>query len=213
MAGSRFRLPTALGLVIGLAGLVLQFGLTVPAFLAAGRWLPDALITFFSFYTILTNLVLVLIYLSALTTSPWLGLFRHPLTRAMMVAVMALVCGFYHLLLSGLYQFDGLLHVANVTLHYITPSVYALWWLFVSPHGGLRWLDIGVMLVPTLAYFFYILARGAIVSEYPYPILEVNNLGYGAVFLNALAVAAVLALLCFIVVTLDHLLAQRRPIV
>jgi hypothetical protein len=209
----RFRLPTALGLAIGVAALVLQFGLTVPAFLSAGRWLPDALITFFSFYTILTNLVLVLIYLSALTAAPWLDIFRHPVTRAMMVAVMALVCGFYHLLLSGLWQPEGLFRIADVTLHYITPIVYALWWLFVSPHGGLRWLDIGVMLVPTLVYFFYILVRGVIVSEYPYPILEANNLGYGAVFINALVVAAVLAVLCSLVVALDHLLARRRTIV
>jgi hypothetical protein len=208
--GPRVRLPTVLGLVIGAAAIALQFYLSMTAYLGAGRWLPDALITFFSFYTILTNLTLVLIYLSELTTTAWLAIFRHPVTRAMMVGVMLLVMGFYHLLLSGLWAPEGLLRIADVTLHYITPIVYVIWWTFVAPHGGLAWREIGIMIVPTLVYFGYILARGAIVSEYPYPILEANTLGYGTVFINAVVVAAVLAVLFALVIALDGLLARRK---
>lgn len=204
------RLLTLVGLLIGASGLLLQAGLTIPAYLGAGRWLPDALITFFTFYTILSNLTLVLIYLSELHPAGWLRVFRHPVVRGMMVAVMLLVCGFYHQLLAGLWSPEGAFRVADVTLHYVTPVYYLVWWLAAQRHGELGYGDIAFMLVPTFIYFLWVLLRGAVVAEYPYPILEANTLGYGQVAVNALFVAAFLATMSLLVVAADRALARRR---
>jgi hypothetical protein len=204
------KLLTYLGLLVGAFGLLLQFAISIPSYLAAGRWLPDALITFFSFYTILTNIALVLVYLSQVTAIGWLRPLRHPVARAMMVAVMVLVCGFYHLLLADLWDPQGLFLVADITLHYVTPVLYLAWWLVAQRHGGVGYGDIPMMLLPTLVYFVWVLARGAVVSEYPYPILAVNELGYGAVVVNALFVAAFLAVVSMLVIALDRQLARRQ---
>ncbi|KKB10496.1 hypothetical protein VE25_17285 [Devosia geojensis] len=206
------KLLTYLGLLVGAFGLVLQFAISIPSYLAAGRWLPDALITFFSFYTILTNIALVLIYLSQVTAIGWLRPFRSPVVRAMMVAVMVLVCGFYHLLLADLWDPEGLFRVADVTLHYVTPILYLVWWLFAHRHGELGYTDIPAMLLPTLVYFLWVLARGAVVGEYPYPVLAANELGYGAVVVNALFIAAFLAVGSMLVIAVDRLLAGRQAI-
>ncbi|WIJ26704.1 Pr6Pr family membrane protein [Devosia sp. RR2S18] len=202
------RLNAGIGLVIGAAALVLQFMLSVPA-TADSRGLPFALLSFFSFFTILSNLTLVLIYLSELTSHRWLEWFRHPVTRAMMVAVMGLVTIFYHLLLSGLWQPEGLYLIADRLLHYATTLIYWLWWWRFVPHGRVDWRDLPTMLLPTLVYFGYILLRGAFLNEYPYPILEVGRLGYATVLLNGLIVALGLAVLCAVTIAFDKLLARK----
>ena len=64
------------------------------------------------------------------------------------------------------------------------------------------------MIVPTLVYFFYAMARGAWVQEYPYPILNAAKLGYAQVGINALYMTAFLAALALAVIAADMLLAR-----
>ncbi|HEV7344579.1 MAG TPA: Pr6Pr family membrane protein [Devosia sp.] len=202
------RFNAAIGFTIGLGALILQFALTVPAAMET-RSLPLALIYYFSFFTILTNLVLVLIYLSELAPRLPLAWLRRPVARGMMVAVMGLVTLFYHFLLAGSWDPQGPYLIADRLLHYATTLIYWIWWWRFVLHGQLAWRDLPVMLVPTVIYFGYTLLRGALVSEYPYFILEVGQLGYPAVFLNAVIVAAGLAVLSAIVIAIDRLLARR----
>jgi len=118
---------TWLGFAIGLAALILQFTLTMQLRLAAGDSIPGALVYFFSYFTILTNLMLVLIYLSELTSWRWLGWWRWPSTQAMMFGAILLVMVFYHFLLAGLWDPQGWQKVADVSLHYATPIIYFAW--------------------------------------------------------------------------------------
>ncbi|MDB5563137.1 MAG: hypothetical protein JWN11_2555 [Hyphomicrobiales bacterium] len=200
-----------LGLLLGLAGLVLQFSISIPAFINAGLSAPGAIVKYFSYFTILTNIMLVLIYLSDLVRAAWLGWFRSPVTRGMMAGAITLVLLFYHFVLAPLWHPEGLFLVCDVTLHYLTPSLYVAWWLFLTPHGGLGWRNIPAMLLPPLLYLIYVMARGAIVADYPYPILEANTLGYAQVALNCLGVLVGLTLLYLITVGLDRLLGRTRP--
>ena len=202
------RLNAAIGFAVGLGALVLQFALTVPA-ATTTRNLPLALLFFFSFFTILTNLTLVLIYLSELPPRLPLGFFRRPVTRAMMVAVMVLVTLFYHFLLASQWNPEGLFLTADRLLHYATTLIYGIWWARFAPHGLVEWRDIPIMLAPTAIYFVLILLRGAVLGEYPYFILQVDSLGYPTVFLNALIVAIALAALCAAVIGADKFLARK----
>jgi hypothetical protein len=202
-------LLTWLGLAVGIGGLVLQFVLAMQTYFAAGRDLPGALGTLFAFYTILSNCVLVVVYLSSVTATQRLKLFRHPVTRATMAASIVLVGLYVYFVLSHLHDLEGLHELADRLLHYLAPTLYVLWWISSQPHGLLRWRNLPVMLVPTLIYFVYILLRGVWVQEYPYPILDVVNLGYGQVFLNAAIMAGALAILSAIVIALDMLIARQ----
>src|SRR5690242_3095242 len=72
------RIATIAGLLVGAAALVLQFALTIPARLEAGDMIFGAVIFYFTFFTILTNLALVLIYAAELWPQTGLSWFRRP---------------------------------------------------------------------------------------------------------------------------------------
>lgn len=207
------RALTWTGLLLGSAGLVLQFSISMQDMLAHGRDLPGALGAFFSYYTILTNIALVLVYLSAVTGWHWLSLFRRPLVRGLVAANIALVGLYVFFVLRFLSDLEGLFAVADIILHYACPLVYLAWWSATQHHGQLHWADLPLMLVPTFIYFLYAMARGAWVQEYPYPILNAIDLGYGQVAANAVYMTVFLAVLAVLVIAADHFLARlsRTP--
>jgi len=197
-----------IGLIIGGAALLLQISLTIPARLGNGDTLFGAVIFFFTFYTILTNIMLVLIYVSDLWPRESLRWWRSPVTRGMMAATILLVGLFYHFFLAGTWNPQGWFKVADVALHYVTPIFYLLWWVIFTWHGKLKFNDIPIMLLPSTIWLIYALIRGAIITEYPYPILEAHKLGYGQVAINVLAVLVAVTILCAIVVAIDRALAR-----
>lgn len=198
------------GFGLGTGALLLQAAITFSLRLAAGHDLLDAVIYFFTFFTILTNLMLVLIYLSELVRWRMLDWWRQPVTRGMMTGAIILVGVFYHFLLAGLWAPQGWAKLADVSLHYLTPILYVVWWIAFAPKSQLRFADIPVMLLPVAVWLGWAMLRGAVIGEYPYPILEADKLGYGTVALNCLVVLAALIALYALVVLVDHTLGRRR---
>lgn len=199
---------TWIGLVVGAAALILQFALTIPARLETGDNIFGAVVFYLTFFTILTNLVLVLIYVAELWPQEGLSWFRTPVTRGMMVAAIILVGLFYHFVLASTWNPDGLWKLADIVLHYVTPFFYVLWWVLFMRHGRLKFGEIPAMLLPPVIYLVYAMIRGAILAEYPYPILEANRIGYGAVALNILYLLVEVAVLSAIVVAIDRALTR-----
>lgn len=202
------NIATWLGLLLGVAALILQISITIPLRLEQGDNIAIALIFYFSFLTILTNLTLVLIYASEHWPRQWLSWFRSPVTRGMMAALMVLVCAFYHFILAPTWQPQGLSLVADIALHYVAPIYYVAWWVVFARHGQLKFAVIPVMLVPPVVYLVYAMARGAITGLYPYPILEANRVGYAQVALDMGYLLVGLIVLAAIVVAIDKALTR-----
>ena len=199
-----------LGLFVGVVALVLQFVISMQAYLAAGRDVPGALGAFFIYYTILTNIVLVLIYVSELTDWGWLEWFRKLDITGMMVANMLLVMSFVHFFLRGLTQLSGLFLVCDTLLHYVAPIIYIVWWVVGVRHGPLVIRRVPIMLAPTFVYFLIAMGRGAWTHEYPYPILNATAFGYGHVLLSAVLMTLALGALMLVVIGVDELLGRRK---
>lgn len=205
------RATAWIGFLIGVAGLVLQGYLTLGRrFFEEGDSFLGTIVFFFTFYTILTNIMLVLIYLSENVDWRWLGWWRSPVTRGMMAGAIALVGVVNHLLLHHLQTFEGLYYVGEIVLHYVAPAWFVLWWLVFQPKGTLRWADLPVMLLPTLIWLIWAMARGAVMDEYPYPFLNATQLGYPGVALNCLFVFIGLLVIYVIVIALDGWLGRRQ---
>ena len=202
------RIATWLGLLIGSGGLLLQFYLTLVTKSEQGSDIVSTLVFFFTFYTILTNIMLVLIYASDLWPRQALAWWRSPVTRGMMAAAITLVGLFYHFFLAGTWNPQGLFKVADISLHYVTPIFYLAWWVLFAWHGKLKFADLPIMLVPPAIWLILAMIRGAVVTEYPYPILEAHVLGYVQVTINIAVVLAALTVLCAIVVALDKALTR-----
>jgi hypothetical protein len=207
------RVVALIGFVLGLGALILQFSLTIPLRMSRGHDLVDALVFFFTFFTILTNIMLVLVYLSEVAGWRWLGWWRSAVTRAMMAGAIALVMGFYHLVLAGIWSPEGLFLLADTLLHYVTPTLYIVWWLVFQPKGNLRFGHVGWMLLPPGIWLAWAMLRGALIEEYPYPILEAHVLGYPQVALNIAFMLALLTVIFVVVVALDQALGRvgRNP--
>jgi len=202
------RLATFTGLMVGTLAIILQFYLTMVLRLDKGDTLPGALWFFLTFFTILSNLMLVLIYLSESDRTRWLGWWRSPVTRGMMAATMVVVSVFYHVMLAALWQPTGLQLLADIVLHYVAPWFFVVWWLVFQPHRQLAWRNIPAMAIFPLVYLAWAMLRGAIVGEYPYPILEANTLGYGAVAINCALMLALFVGLFAMVIAVDRLIGR-----
>jgi hypothetical protein len=179
--------------------------------MATGDSLFGALIFFFSFFTILTNLMAIAVYLSVLTAWRWAGWWRTPWVRGMIGGSILVVMLVYHLLLSHLVPTDLWFQVADKMLHYVDPIFYVGWWLVFQPHGALRWTDVPKMLLYPFVYLLWAMGRGLVVGSYPYPFLAADTLGYGQVALNCLGVLAVFVLFHLALIGVDRWLGRRPP--
>ncbi|WP_192178945.1 Pr6Pr family membrane protein [Mesorhizobium amorphae] len=198
------------GLAIGLAGLVLQFCITIPASMEAGRSLLGSIVFLFSFFTILTNIGAVLVHTSLLSSSgyAWLPAFAGPRIRAGVAIAITLVFIVYATVLAQLWQPQGLFLLCDVLLHYVTPVLFVLWWLIAGADGTTRLSDISWWMVYPIAYLIYALARAPFAGEVPYPFLDVAKNGAASVAVSALAVTGLFLVLCIVAVLADHAVAR-----
>ncbi len=186
---------------------MLEFDAIVPPWLNEGLSTQLAVFRYFSYLTILSNIGLVLAYAAAIWRGvSWLRWFRTPLFRAAMAGIIILVMVYYHVFLSGDTGPGLLAHTATTMLHYAAPILYLIWFALFSRSGTLRFKDILVMLALPLAYFIFVLLRGAVLGEYPYAILDVAKYGYGRIGLNAVIFTFIFAALYAIAVLVDRLL-------
>ena len=203
------RIATIVAFVITFGALVFQVFLTVNSRLSNGDSLAGALVFYFSFFTILSNLMVAAIYLSDLASWRWLAWWRAPWVRGMMAGAIVLVMLVYHFLLFGLADFDIWFTIADRILHYVDPALYALWWLLFQPHGKLKWADLPKMLIYPSIYVIWAMARGAVVNEYPYPFLAADKLGYGQVLVNCIGVFGGVVVLYAVAIGIDRALGRR----
>ncbi|MCR4266276.1 Pr6Pr family membrane protein [Nitratireductor sp. ZSWI3] len=195
------------GLLVGLFALTLQFGLTVPASMEAGRSLAGSVVFYFSFFTILTNILAVLVHWTALAGRP--APFARPVVRAGIAVAIAVVALAYWALLSALWKPQGLFLLCDVLLHYVAPAIFVLWWLAAGTDGSLSSRHIAAWLVYPLGYGLYALLRAPIAGEVPYPFLDVSVNGWPSVFLSLAGLLLLFVVLGRLAVTADRLIGGR----
>ena len=198
------------GFFLGAALLALQLSLTIPARMATGASFSSSIIFYVSFFTILSNIGVVLTYLSALTKWRWLSWFRDHRTRTMLASLILIVMLVYHFVLAGIWAPAGLFKVADIGLHYAAPVTYLLWWAALPRSQSLNLTAIKAMMVPPLVYILYVLARGHITGLYPYPFVNVGVLGIRQVGLNAFGLFVFTAAMMAIFVALDRVLLKLK---
>jgi hypothetical protein len=174
------------------------FGLAVQLYLILiARWEDHAsvmggLVKFFSFFTVLTNVLVVVALTCAVTDRHSAGhrFFRSPIVCAGITVSILLVGIAYNLLLRHLWHPEGWQRLADELLHDIMPLGFLVyWWLYV-PKGMLRLKHVLLWIAYPVVYFAYVLLRGDLIGDYVYPFIDVGTLGFTAAFINALGVLA-----------------------
>jgi hypothetical protein len=185
--------------------IALQYYLSVTK---PGAEVLGATVRYFSYFTILSKILVAL----ALTL-PWLapgsrlGAFlMRPSVRTAIAGYIIIVSAVYYLVLRKLWNPEGLQYLADAIEHCIVPALYLIDWLVFVPKGTVSARSIPSWLLYPLGYGAYSLVRGAATGFYPYPFLEVAQLGYERVLLNMGVLTAIFAVLGLIMVGIDRLL-------
>jgi hypothetical protein len=180
----------ALLALTGWIAVVLQFYLIL---LNRDTSVAETVIRFFSFFTILSNILVALCCTSLLAGSTGRSkqtnrFFSKPSTLTATAVYITIVGLVYNIVLRILWEPQGLQLWVDEWLHSVMPSFFLLFWLIFIPKGGLKWSHVLVWLIFPFVYLLLILLRGAWSGFYPYPFIDVNRIAYHDVFVNAGAV-------------------------
>jgi hypothetical protein len=97
----------------------------------------------------------------------------------------------FALLLSGMQEeVQTSTSWVDFVVHRLIPIVVVADWLVDPPRHRLPLWVAGAWLAYPAAYLAYTLVRGEIVDWYPYPFVDVNELGYGGVALRCAGLLA-----------------------
>ena len=205
----RFAAAAALA---GWAGLAIQQYLIFYSRWSTGASLLGGLINFFSFFTVLTNTlaVVVLSYAWVQRDSAAKRFFLAPAVSSGIAVSIVVVSLAYNLLLRHLWQPEGFQFIADELLHDVMPLLFALYWWRCVPKGSLRFKHIGLWAIYPVVYFAYALLRGDLLGQYQYPFIDVGTLGYPQVFVNAGGILAGFVLVALAAVGLDKLRSAQR---
>lgn len=146
----------------------------------------EATIRFFSFFTILTN-ILVALYFSIICFSQnkSVSLITAPGTLTFLTIHIAVVGLVYQVALRHLWHPQGLQRLVDELLHSVIPILVILFWYLYESKKRLKY-SLGIKwLTYPLIYFIYILLRGNQSGFYPYPFVDVSVLGFASVIQNA----------------------------
>jgi hypothetical protein len=161
----------------------------------------EALLRFFSFFTILTN-ILIGIYFTALlfTLAGKQGFFSRSSPQTASVMYITVVGLIYNLILRGDWHSSGLQAVLHDILHTAIPLLVIVYWALWVDTRGLQWRSIPSWLIYPAGYTIFVFVRGRFSGWYPYPFLDLGRLTTGAVIRNCAGVLAVFVLFSFLFV-------------
>jgi hypothetical protein len=160
-------------------------------------------IRFISFFTILTN-TLVAICFTSLTLSSDSRFKKTSLITAITVYI-TIVGIVYNLLLRQIWDPQGLQKVVDELLHTVVPVLCIIYFIVFVPGEKLPWKSAFAWLIYPLVYSIYTLIRGAIVTEYPYPFIDVSILGYGQALINCFFILVGFLLISFLAIRVGRL--------
>lgn len=151
----------------------------------------ERLIRFFSYFTILSN-ILVLYTSATLTVNPSKqGRVWNVLRLNAMAGIV--VTGIVHwFFLRPILHLSGGPYVADKLVHVAVPLLAVVGWAAFGPRQRISWSILLPSLIYPIVWVVYTLVRGAASSWYPYPFVDVGLHGYGVVALNCVGIAVLL---------------------
>jgi len=198
-----------LAFLFGLTTLIIQFAIMMKN--ATGVEIITRIVRFFSFMTILTNILVALTYIMPLLSpSSKAGkFFTKPNTQSALLVYIIIVCLGYHFLLAKIWNPQGLQYWVDKSLHYAVPAIYLLFYLIFVTKGTLAFNNIYKWLLYPFVYLVYAITRGLITNDYPYPFLDLGKHEASRVFTVVTILFIGYILLSLAVVLFDKAIGQK----
>jgi hypothetical protein len=190
----------ALAAAIGWFAVILQYGLVI-----TGDIGPDPLnrtINFFSYFTILTNIIAATAMTASLLAPA--SFLDRPSVRTAIATYIIVVGVVYHLILRDLWNPQGWQWVADMSLHYVTPVLFVLDWLLFVPKRAVSWATAVRALVYPIVYLGWTLWHGSWSGFYPYPFVDVSQIGLEKTLANAGGMTAAFLVLGLVLIAIGR---------
>ena len=158
--------------------------------------LAETVVRFFSFFTILTNILVALFF-------TWQAIGKRKFDAGTLTAItvyITVVCLVYQVILRQLWTPTGLQQIVDELLHSVVPVLTIGYWYGYEHRHGVSYRQIPTWLVFPLVYLVYILIRGYFSGFYPYPFMNVSTLGLPTVMGHAFGLLVLFTLLSFVFV-------------
>jgi hypothetical protein len=164
--------------------------------------IPETIIRFFSYFTILTN-TFVALYFTAICFN--VSITNRPGLLTSITSYIFIVGIVYQIVLRHLWQPTGLQLIVDELLHTINPVLVIIFWYLYEKKSGLRYGQIKIWLIFPLTYMACALIRGKISGFYPYPFINISAIGTTQALINS----AGLTLIFVIIASLFILIGRK----
>ncbi len=144
----------------------------------------------FSYFTIQSNLI-VLVVAVMLAWQPVRDGRAWRVVRLDSLLGIVITGLVFAIVLAPQVHLTGAALVATIGFHYISPWATLAAWLLFGPRRRITRRTVVAAFAWPIAWLVYIFAQGAFTDWYPYPFLDVTEIGFAAAFLNALLVVAI----------------------
>lgn len=189
-----------------ISAIIIWFALILQFYLSTGT-----VINYFSYFTILSNLLVAISFTSSL-----LFPYSHPgqffsklSVQSAILLYIFIVALVYNTVLRGIVNLNGWGWVVDNLLHVVTPVIYIIYWLIFKSRGKLYWRDGLYWIYFPLLYLIYSMIRGAIVHWYPYPFLNADQHSYPKVLINIGVMISVFFISGIILIAITHLFKKE----
>lgn len=146
----------------------------------------EAIIRFFSYFTILTNLLVAISFTSLMfRKSRWHSFFYKSNVLTAVTVYILIVGLVYNLVLRSQWNPQGLQLIVDNGLHTITPLLALIYWFFYVSVKNTRWQQIPRWLLYPILYLVFVIIRGVFSNFYPYFFIDISKLGYATALQNA----------------------------
>jgi hypothetical protein len=179
---------------------------------ADGHFHPAAarLFNTLAFFTIQSNLLVgvaaLLLAIRLERSSLWFSVLR--LSGLTAITVTGIV---FHAVLAQTLDLKSWAAAGNELVHTVVPVMAVVGWLLLGPRGLVSRRVAWLSLIFPAGWLAFTLIRGAIAHWYPYPFIDVTQLGYGRAAVNCVWVALLMLGLAAGATVLDDRLRLTRP--
>jgi hypothetical protein len=171
----------------------------------------ETLFVYFGYFTVWAN-ILIALALTAPLLNPdrkLANFFKRPAVRAALASYILMVSVVYHMLIVPYWNPQGFTWVTATGLNTVMPILYIIDWLFFAEKRPIFYKHLPYWLIFPAVYGVTSIIRGLLTNVYPYPFLNVTELGIGNVLFNKFGLVAVFAVVGPIFIGVAHLISDR----
>ena len=182
--------------LLGWFALIAQFYINITSKIAP---ISELIIRYFSYFTIITNLLVALCCtsLTVNSNSKWVDFFSRQKTLTAITVYIVIVGIIYNVILRSLWNPNGLQLLVDELLHSVIPAMFLIYWFVFVSKFKLQWNSFLPWLIYPVAYIIYILILGFFYGFYPYPFINVAEIGLQQALINTVGIT-----MAFIVISL-----------